>query len=321
MIDYRVSVIVPIYNVETYLKKCIDSIINQTYRNLEIILINDGSPDNCGTICDEYADKDERIKVIHKNNGGLSDARNVGLEIATGDFITFVDSDDWIELDTYEVMINAMNKYAADMVVSNINYVYDDKSNRKNDEYQIRIFNKEEAMKELIHDGLVQAVVWNKLYKKELIDNMKFKVGKLNEDEFFTYKICARAEKIIYIPNALYQYRQRENSIMGTYSLKRLDGVEALYERLNFIKKKFPNLYAQAKLGFCYACIYHYQIILRNNINDKKSKNILNKYRKNIKFCKSDIKSYTLKDNIYLFISFISLDLCCKLRNRLKIGY
>lgn len=232
----KISVIVPIYNVEQYLRRCIDSIINQTYKNLEIILVDDGSPDNCGQICDDYAKKDTRIKVIHKKNGGLSDARNVGLEVCTGDYISFVDSDDWIELNTYEIMMKSMNEYNADMVVSNINYVYKDKVESKYSEDKIRCFNKEEAMKELIKDGLVQAVVWNKLYKRVVIDNLRFKVGKLNEDEFFTYKICAKAERIVYIPEALYQYRQREDSIMGTYILQRIDGVEALYERMNFIK-------------------------------------------------------------------------------------
>lgn len=319
--DKKISVIVPIYNVEKYLRQCIDSIINQTYKNLEIILVNDGSPDNCGAICDEYSSKDERIKVIHKKNGGLSDARNVGLEIASGDFISFVDSDDWIDIDTYEIMMNNIIKYNANIAVSNINYVYDEKSKPKYDEENIHIFNREEAMNELIHDGLVQAVVWNKIYKKELLDNMQFKVGKLNEDEFFTYKICARAEKIVYIPNILYQYRQRENSIMSNYSIKRLDGVEALYERLQFIRKEFPHLYVQDKLIFCYACIYHYQMILRNRINDKQSKNILINYRKSIKFYKKDVRNYNLKDKIYIFISFISLDMCCRLRNKLKIGY
>ena len=317
----KISVIVPIYNVEPYLRRCIDSIINQTYENLEIILVDDESPDNCGQICDDYAKKDTRIKVIHKKNGGLSDARNVGLEVCTGDFISFVDSDDWIELNTYEIMMKSMNEYNADMVVSNINYVYKNKVESKYSEDKIRCFNKEEAMKELIKDGLVQAVVWNKLYKRVFIDNLRFKVGKLNEDEFFTYKICAKAERIVYIPEALYQYRQREDSIMGTYTLQRMDGVEALYERMNFIKNKFPQLYTLEKLRFCYACIYHYQMLLINNILDKKTRNTLIKYRKSIRFCLNDVSKYSLKDNIYIYLSWISLEICCKLRNRLKIGY
>lgn len=319
--DKKISVIVPIYNVEKYLIQCINNIINQTYKNLEIILVDDGSPDNCGVICDEYSNKDERIKVIHKKNGGLSDARNAGLEIATGDFISFVDGDDWIDTDTYEIMMNNIMMYNADIVVCNINYVYNEKSKPKYDEENIHIFNSEEAMNELIHDGLVQAVVWNKIYKKELLDNMQFKVGKLNEDEFFTYKICAKAEKIVYIPNTLYQYRQRANSIMGTYSPKRLDGVEALYERLQFIQLNFPKLYNKEKIIFCNICIYNYQMLLKYDIDNDKAKRYLTSCRKNIRFKISDLKNLNLKQIIYILLSQLSLDLCCKLRNKLKIGY
>ena len=317
----KISVIVPIYNVEPYLKKCIDSIINQTYKNLEIILVDDGSPDNCGQICDDYAKKDTRIKVIHKKNGGLSDARNAGLEVCTGNFLSFVDSDDWIELNTYEVMMKNMNEYNADIVVSNINYVYKDKVESKYSEDKIRCFNKEEAMKELIKDGLVQAVVWNKLYKREFIDNLRFKVGKLNEDEFFTYKICAKAERIVYIPEPLYQYRQRENSIMGAYSLKRLDSVDALYERLQFIKLNFPKLYNDEKIIFCNVCIYNYQMLLKSNISNKESKKKLIKYRKEIHFRVRDLNNINIQQKVYILLSKISLDLCCRLRNKLRIGY
>lgn len=316
----KISVIVPIYNVEQYLRRCIDSIINQTYKNLEIILVDDGSPDNCGQICDDYAKKETRIKVIHKKNGGLSDARNAGLEVCTGDFISFVDSDDWIELNTYEIMMKSMNEYNADMVVSNINYVYKDKVESKYSEGKIRCFNKEEAMKELIKDGLVQAVVWNKLYKSNLIDNLRFKVRKLNEDEFFTYKICAKAERIVYIPEALYQYRQREDSIMGAYSLKRLDSVDAIYERLQFIKNKFPSLYKYEKLTLCNTCIYNYQMILKNhNIDsDNTGRNKLKAYRKNIEFTLKDLAYYTLKDRIKIILSSISLDFYCKFKNKTR---
>ena len=320
IIKDKISVIVPIYNVENYLKKCIHSIVNQTYKNLEIILVDDGSPDNCGQICDDYAKKDTRIKVIHKKNGGLSDARNAGLEVCTGDYISFVDSDDWIEFNTYEIMMKNMNEYNGDIVVSNINYVYKDKVKSKYSEDKIRCFNKEEAMKELIKDGLVQAVVWNKLYKRVFIDNLRFKVGKLNEDEFFTYKICAKAERIVYIPDALYQYRQREDSIMGTYSLKRLDSVDAIYERLQFIKNKFPSLYKDEKLTLCNTCIYNYQMILKNNNidPDNTGRNKLKVYRKNIEFTLKDLAYYTLKDRIKIILSSISLDFYCKFKNKTR---
>ena len=175
-------------------------------------------------------------------------------------------------------------------------------------------------MKELIKDGLVQAVVWNKLYKSNLIDNLRFKVRKLNEDEFFTYKICAKAERIVYIPEALYQYRQREDSIMGAYSLKRLDSVDAIYERLQFIKNKFPSLYKYEKLTLCNTCIYNYQMILKNhNIDsDNTGRNKLKAYRKNIEFTLKDLAYYTLKDRIKIILSSISLDFYCKFKNKTR---
>ena len=259
--------------------------------------------------------------MIHKKNGGLSDARNAGLEVCTGGFISFIDSDDWIELNTYEIMMINMKKYNADIVVSNINYVYEDKIECKYSEEKIHIFNKEETMNEIIKDGLVQSVVWNKLYKKEIIDDMKFKVGKLNEDEYITYKVCARTERVVYIPNTLYQYCQRENSIMSTYTLKRLDGVEALYERLQFIKLNFPNLYNDEKIEFCNTCIYNYQMLLKSNINDKDARKKLIEYRKEIHFRMKDLENIKIQQKIYLLISKISLDLCCRLKNKLQIGY
>lgn len=311
----KISVIVPIFRVEDYLYRCVDSIINQTYTNLEIILVDDGSPDNCPTICDEYTAKDSRIRVVHKKNGGLSDARNTGLEIATGEYISFIDSDDWIDINMYELMLNNIKKYDADIVTSNINYIYENQVNKKYNENKIVVFETEAAMKELIQDGLVQAVVWNKLYRKKLLEGILFEKGKCNEDEFFTYKILARSKKIVYSPLPLYNYRQRNTSIMGEYSLKRLDSVEALFERMNFIKENFYNLYSLEKKIFCNTCIFHYKMILNNESidSDKKARNKLVLYRKNIEFRIKDLKVYTFKEKVAVILSGISLKYYCKL--------
>ena len=195
----KISVIVPIYNVEPYLRRCIDSIINQTYKNLEIILVDDGSTDGSGEICNKYEQQDERIRVIHKKNGGAADARNKGLEVMTGKFVSFVDSDDWIEYNFYENMIEQAIKYNADIVVSNYNYVSDNGDiicrYEKNDKVR---YNTEEAMNEMIHDGFIQAVIWNKLYLKSCIKDIRFKVGQICEDEFFTYKVIANSKEVVY---------------------------------------------------------------------------------------------------------------------------
>ena len=245
----KISVIVPIYKVEDYLHRCVDSIINQTYTNLEIILVDDGSPDNCPMICDEYAKKDSRIRVVHKKNGGLSDARNAGIDIATGEYIMFIDSDDFVDIEMMESMMKNMIDNNVDMVVCNIKYVYEDREVVKYNQAD-RILDRYEAMEEYLKDGVVQAVAWNKLYKKSLINDMRYKVGKTNEDEFFTYKVVDKTDKIYYNSRPFYNYIQRDSSIMGKYSLKRLDGVEASYERLNFIKERYPDLYEKEKKTF-----------------------------------------------------------------------
>lgn len=315
----KISVIVPIYKVEEYLYRCVDSIINQTYTNLEIILVDDGSPDNCPMICDEYAKKDIRIRVVHKKNGGLSDARNAGLDIATGEYIMFIDSDDFVDIEMMESMMKNMIDNNVDMVVCNIKYVYEDREVVKYNQAD-RILDRYEAMEEYLKDGVVQAVAWNKLYKKSLINNMRYKVGKTNEDEFFTYKVVDKTEKIYYNSSPFYNYIQRDSSIMGKYSIKRLDGVEASYERLNFIKEKYPSLYLSEKRTFLNLCIYSYQMILKNkNIDsDNKGKNLLSSYVKKLNFTKDEIKQYSLKDRIKVFMSKKSLDCCCKMLSILR---
>ena len=315
----KISVIVPIYKVEEYLHRCIDSIINQTYTNLEIILVDDGSPDNCPMICDEYAKKDSRIRVIHKKNGGLSDARNAGIDIATGEYIMFIDSDDFVDIEMMESMMKNIIDNNVDMVVCNIKYVYEDREVVKYNQAD-RILDKYEAMEEYLKDGIVQAVAWNKLYKKSLINDMRYKIGKTNEDEFFTYKVVDKTDKIYYNSRSFYNYIQRGSSIMGKYSIKRLDGVEASYERLNFIKEKYPTLYEKEKQTFVNLCIYSYQMILKepNLDKDKQGRKTLNNYRKKIKFNKIELKNYSYKDKLKIYLSKISLDRCCKILSILE---
>lgn len=319
LLNQKVSIIVPIYRVEQYLNRCINSIINQTYSNLEIILIDDGSPDKCPFICNEYAQKDDRVKVIHKENGGLSDARNIGLDISTGEYIVFIDSDDYIELNMIESMIDNMIQNEADLVVCNIRYIFDDRQCVKYSKPD-RILDRFEAMKEYINDGIVQAVAWNKLYKKSIIGDMRYKVGKTNEDEFFTYKVIDKAKKIYYNSSAFYNYLQRESSIMAKYSIKRLDGVEASYERLNFMKENYPELYVEEKRNFFNLCIYSYRMILEDKQIDrnKKGRNALYSYIKNLKFNKYELLTYCFKDKVRILMSKISLNYCCILLNTLN---
>lgn len=212
-----ISVIVPVYNVEQYIHECVDSILNQTYTNLEIILVDDGSPDNCGKICDEYSETDARIKVIHKTNGGLSDARNVALDIARGDYITFVDSDDYISRTYIEGLYNlliqnnvdiAINSYCAfeegtSPVISNTNET-------------TVILSGINAVEEMYYQKLFDTMAWSKLYKKELLKNIRYPQNLLFEDLATTYRLFLQASKIVFQNRESYFYRLRNNSIEGS---------------------------------------------------------------------------------------------------------
>lgn len=219
-----ISIIVPVYKVEKYLNKCVKSIINQTYSNLEIILVDDGSPDNCGKMCDDYAKKDKRIKVIHKKNGGLSDARNKGIEIATGDYIGFVDSDDWINPDMYKILYELLIKYNADISCCNlVRTVEDIKIEEK--KIEVKTFSKEEYLKKYFKINSQDCVyyAWNKLYKKSIIDKEQYPVGLTSEDVVGTYKALLKTEKIVETNRVLYYYRYNPNSITGKFSDKDFD--------------------------------------------------------------------------------------------------
>lgn len=232
-----ISVIVPVYKVEQYLDKCIDSIVKQTYLNLEIILVDDGSPDNCPQICDKWAKLDNRIKVIHKTNGGLSDARNAGLKIASGDYIAFVDSDDYIETDMYEFLMNQIESSNADMAICNLEYVDSNGNIVRNDSTcWDGCFSSKEVLTRWCH--VYNVVVWNKLYKRKCWDNICFPKGKIHEDNFVMYKVIFNCDKIICSKQKKYNYMQRNDSIMSSrINPKRFDAVQACCEAYKFYQE------------------------------------------------------------------------------------
>lgn len=238
----KISIVVPIYNVEDYIVKNIESLINQTYKNIEIILVDDGSPDKCGSICDEYAEKDDRIVVIHKKNGGLSDARNVGIDIATGKYITFIDSDDYVSTKYCEILYNTIKKYDAD--ISICNYTSFDEGEDASEKIvdDVVVMNSIQALDNLYNVaggfGQEMHVAWGKLYKMGLFKSLRYPVGKLNEDEFVIHYLFGDSDKVVLNKSVLYFYLQRGGSIMGqTFSEKRLAGLEALMDRINYFKE------------------------------------------------------------------------------------
>ena len=236
-----ISIIVPVYKVEEYLGDCIQSIVNQTYQNLQIILVDDGSPDCCGKICDEWMVKDKRIEVIHKKNGGLSDARNAGLNVATGAYIAFVDSDDWIEPQMYEVLLEVMKKEEADIVACGIIDTYPEKKVIHSFPYATGA--SEKFLKMIYQDTKFPVASWNKLYRKELWENFRFPKGKICEDAFTTYLLLDKASKVVQIPDALYHYRIRESSIMTSeFRTSRMDEEEAWRDNFVYMKKWHPEI-------------------------------------------------------------------------------
>lgn len=246
----KISVVVPIYNVEKYLIDCVESIINQTYLDLEIILVDDGSPDNCGKICDELAKKDHRIKVIHKANGGLSDARNAGIDVATGEFIMFIDSDDLMELNACEKLVTEITNRNAQMVIGNYIYVNDDGT-----PWSKEVFSKEKYknFKLSIKDYrdsffVMNSAVWNKIYRLDFIkeNNMKFIVGIPGEDAPFTTLYFIKSKDVYYIDDIVYKYRQRGDttSISNNCDLKYFKGISIAYKHI------YNNFNDNNELGF-----------------------------------------------------------------------
>lgn len=235
-----ISVIVSIYNVQAYVEKSVHSIRNQTYKNLEIILVDDGATDNSGKICDELATKDSRIKVIHKQNGGLSSARNEGVKIATGEYIAFVDGDDWIDEDMYEGMLDAILKHDADIAVCNYKEI-SKKGVRDTSTDEITVFEGRETLKVFIEEDVryqIQNAAWNKLYKRSLMGELRFPEGKLFEDIVYTTKLLARSERMVYTNKAYYNYIfDRSDSIMNSKKVERLltDQVPAYKEKGEFL--------------------------------------------------------------------------------------
>ena len=240
-----ISVIVPIYNVEKYLPECIESILNQSYRYLEVILIDDGSTDQSGIICDKYSEQDSRVKVIHQKNGGAANAKNAGLMAATGTYLAFVDGDDYLETDAFSYMVRLLEERYADVVQACFRKVYRNRhSNNVCATEKILEFSPENYIRKYTTDWTC-GLLWDKLYKRKLYENIFFEEGHKIDDEFFTYQGIMRAKKIVYCPTVVYNYRQRKSSVMYTESSQQkivLDKLEYLDKRRRAVISNFPEL-------------------------------------------------------------------------------
>lgn len=239
--NHLVSVIVPIYNVEKYLRKCIESIINQDYLNLEIILVNDGSPDNCLTICEEYLKKDQRIRLINKKNGGLSDARNVAIDIASGEFISFIDSDDYVESDYISSLINLVTGFDVKLAVTLANYFKEGKKVEvDNKSLLIKKFSASKGMESMLYQEYFDNSAWGKIYHRSLFENIRYPVGLLYEDVPVTYKLIIKSNGIAFSNKKTYNYLLREDSIEGSaFNEKKYLSYLKIVKDLEDSKKQF----------------------------------------------------------------------------------
>lgn len=320
-----ISVIIPVYNVEKYLSKCVNSIINQTYKKLEIILVDDGSLDTSGTICDEFWRKDERILVIHQENKGGGYARNVGLEKAKGKYISFIDSDDYIAPNMYEQLIDIFEKENADIVecefveVNDSEYLF----SKANEGMCLKQFSTKQALKENISDHYFRQLIWNKLYRKDIIGNIRFPVNTKIDDEFFTYKVIGNARKLVHCDEKMYAYRQHANSVMHSIDVKkRMEGIAAKCERHEYLIEHFPEIEPESCYQLWVSCIFQGQISLK--LLDKKQRievfSFLNKVISKYPIMDLRSRHIPLKQRVWIELAKLSLEFVCLVRNILKIG-
>ena len=260
-----ISVVVPVYRVEKYLDHCIQSIVAQTYSNLEILLVDDGSPDGSGAICDRWAQKDARIRVFHKENAGAGAARNTALDAAKGDLIAFVDSDDYLHPNLYAHLYGLM-KDGVDIAECEIGMTETDELPMDDGSHaEILVCETEEALRLHIQDEVFRQTPPNKLYRRECVADIRFPEGNLIDDEFFTYKVLGNAKKLAHSSACMYAYRQQSGSAMHKpYSLRRLQGLDAKLQRLAYFEQRFPGLVREAKADLLMTCLGAMQGCLRS---------------------------------------------------------
>ena len=260
-----ISVVVPVYRVEKYLDHCIQSIAEQTYSNLEILLVDDGSPDGSGAICDRWAARDSRIRVFHKQNAGAGAARNTALDAARGEIITFVDSDDYLHPNMFSHLCGLM-KDGVEIAECEIGITErDDLAMDDGTGAEILVCETEEALRLHIQDEVFRQTPPNKLYRRECVGDIRFPEGNLIDDEFFTYKVLGNARKLAHSCACMYAYRQQSGSAMHKpYSLRRLQGLDAKLQRLGYFEQRFPGLVREAKADLLMTCLGAMQGCLRS---------------------------------------------------------
>ena len=269
--EILVSIVVPVYNIKGYIGKCIDSLIMQTYKNIEIILVDDGSTDGSAEICETYAKRDERIMIIHKENGGLSDARNEGIENATGEYISLVDGDDFVDKYYIERQYRALSKYNADMAITSHSVVYPKKTidMSTKEEYTD---NPEGILRQILYDEGIDLSAWGKLYKKNLFNNIKYPKGRLFEDSATTYKLIDACDIIAVDSVSVYNYVMRSDSIVNKdFSKNKMDLITSTQEMTDYVREKYPELSRGCDRRMMYAYLSTLSQLAKSKVDDKKS--------------------------------------------------
>ena len=309
----KISIIVPVYNVRVYLPKCIDSILKQNYNQLEIILVDDGSTDGSGELCDKYTTKDSRVKVIHQRNGGAACARNAGLRIAKGEYLSFVDSDDFLVEGAYSYMIEQLEKYKADVIQCGFRNVYYNYSIDCVALDYITEFSRVDYLRRFTTDWTC-GLLWDKLYRRKIFDGIEFEEGHKIDDEYFTYQGIMNAKRIIYSPEIIYNYRKRKSSVMlRTESQKKI-----LLDKLDYLEKrriKIVTEYPELKQDFDYHFLSMLVILSRNAAATEESikvtQHMLKQYFSGDKHCRID---FTLRKQLF-WLQYQSIDKILQKRN------
>lgn len=308
----KISVIVPVYKVEAYLERCVRSICRQSYTNLEIILVDDGSPDNSGKMCDELAQQDERIHVIHKKNGGLSDARNAGIERAAGEYIAFIDSDDWFDPTMLEVLYTLCEKNNAGIAECSYRSIYADHVQAETScSGAIMEFTPMRAIESNLDWKYCKPVAWNKLYRRDVIGDTRYPVGKLHEDEFTTHLFYLAANKIMYVDIALMNYERRNlGSITASFRPKNLEVCEAFLSKANLIMEKpeLKEIAPKACNNYCYILLDRIKQCEKEYPDCEELKNtIRDAYHNFEKLKKNGIEKYYVSELYTLFERYRSI--------------
>ena len=312
-----VSIIIPVYNVQDYLARCVDSVLTQTYTDLEIILVDDGSIDISGDICDEYALHDARVRVIHKENGGLSDARNAGLDVARGNYVAFIDADDYVHPSFVELLLKTINETGAQIAVSTWQELKDGDKPRKVKTRRPRctILTQEEAISSVFYQKKLNHSACSRIFETQLFNNIRFPEGMLYEDLAIIYPLLCKVEKVALINTPMYYYMHRQGSIITTMSLRRthvLDHIERIEEQ---VTDEAPQYLPAVRSRHLSACFNMLRLMPVDEPKWQATKERCWDYIKNMRFlCIKDSK-VRLKNKIACLLSYFGVDFLIKIIN------